>query len=80
MKDIFLATQEARDKIALLRARGVRQSTLALEARIHPTRLSEIVNGRQAVRPDDRRILRLCGAIGLTFDAAFAPIKQDPAA
>ena len=44
---------------------------IAQKAGVNPTTLSKLVNGIEAVRPNDERILRVAKVLGLAADEAF---------
>lgn len=71
MKQYFYATPRLRQAVALRRADGERNVTLAQKCDGYPSWMSNVVAGSRPVRPDDARILRLLQLTGLRFEEAF---------
>ncbi len=50
----------------------MRAYRIAQKAKLHPATLSKLVNGIEAVRPNDRRVLAVAQVLGLPPEACFA--------
>ena len=61
-----------------LRARGVRQYVLAQRAGLHPSLLSNLINGAVPIHPNDPRVLKIAAAVGVPAEQAFC--NRDEAA
>ena len=61
----------SRDFIVRLKLDPQPAYRIAQKAGVNPTTLSKLVNGIEAVRPNDARILRVSEVLGLSAEEAF---------
>lgn len=68
-------------RLALLRARaaGVRQYAIARRLNLHPTLVSQLVNGSIPIRRDDPRVAKLAEALGVPLDEAIVSVESSEA-
>ena len=54
-----------------LRARGVKQYQIARKLEMHPSALSQLLNGAIPIRENDPRVLKLAAIVGVAPEDAF---------
>jgi hypothetical protein len=52
---------------------------IAIEAGLHPSTLSRLLNGAERVAPNDRRVVAVARVLGLRPEDCFSSPKEQPA-
>jgi hypothetical protein len=70
-------SNKIRVELLFHRARGVRSYEIARQANVHPTILSNLINGALPIKAGDPRVVRIGAALGITAGECFEGSDSD---